>query len=87
MDREPVFLVTCEHADNVVPTAYEACFQNDRQVLKTHQAFDLGALELAKELAHCLDAILIQSHRDPPCCRSEPFSLESPGLLAVHEAP
>jgi len=61
MGREPAFLVTCEHADNVVPTAYEACFQNDRQVLKTHQAFDLGALELAKELAHCLDAILIQA--------------------------
>lgn len=61
MAEEQVLLVTCEHGGNTVPTAYKACFQDDREVLKTHQAFDLGALELAKELADSLGANLIQS--------------------------
>jgi predicted N-formylglutamate amidohydrolase len=44
-------LVTCEHASNVVPARWRKAFAAQSAVLKTHRAWDPGALILARELA------------------------------------
>lgn len=50
----PVFL-TCEHASQRLPAGW-SWPEPDRRLLDTHWAYDLGARELALELAHALDA-------------------------------
>ena len=45
------YILTCEHAGNEVPAAYEHLFRGNEEVLYTHKAIDLGALRLAKHLA------------------------------------
>jgi predicted N-formylglutamate amidohydrolase len=49
-------LVTCEHASNAVPARWRKAFAADRAVLKTHRAWDPGAVILARELAREFDA-------------------------------
>ena len=61
MANGAVILVTCEHGGNTVPPPYENVFRDDREVLKTHHAYDRGALELAREMADHFDAALIHS--------------------------
>lgn len=46
-----ITLVTCEHATNYVPRQWEHCFAQDRAVLETHRAYDIGALPIAMRLA------------------------------------
>ena len=44
-------LITCEHAVNTVPGAYNGLFATCREILDTHHAYDIGAEEAAKSLA------------------------------------
>lgn len=50
------FLLTCEHASNVVPAPWKACFANDPEVLNTHRGFDPGARKLYRRLLPLADA-------------------------------
>jgi predicted N-formylglutamate amidohydrolase len=51
----PVSLIlTCEHAGNRVPPAYGHLFKGKRAILKTHEAYDPGALPVARFLAKAL---------------------------------
>ena len=45
------YLLTCEHAGNKIPAAYEHLFRGKEEILYSHKAIDFGALQLAKELA------------------------------------
>ena len=44
-------LVTCEHAGNQVPEAYQYLFDQDKGVLQTHRGIDIGALQMAQTLS------------------------------------
>lgn len=52
--RYETFLVTCEHASNAVPRAWEHCFAGHGAVLETHRAWDPGAAELARAIGTAL---------------------------------
>jgi predicted N-formylglutamate amidohydrolase len=54
-------LFTCEHGGNRVPRVCAAAFKNAKGVLKTHRAWDPGALDLARLCARRLDAPLFFS--------------------------
>lgn len=53
-----MLIISCEHASNAIPTAYQTLFATHTQLLKTHQAYDIGALELAELLALSADYYL-----------------------------
>ena len=40
-------IITCEHGGNKIPKKYSYLFRNNKNILATHEGFDLGALELA----------------------------------------
>lgn len=44
-------LITCEHGGNDIPKAYSPLFKKFQKLVKTHRGYDLGALELAKNLS------------------------------------
>ncbi len=44
-------LITCEHAVNTVPDRYAALFTNKQKMLSGHRGYDIGALELAREIS------------------------------------
>lgn len=44
-------IITCEHGGNKIPEEYRHLFKDDIGVLKTHKAYDPGALELAEEIS------------------------------------
>ncbi|WP_138434797.1 N-formylglutamate amidohydrolase [Winogradskyella algicola] len=48
-------VLTCEHGGNVIPKAYAKQF-TDREILKTHRGFDLGALDLFEYLEPLAEA-------------------------------
>ncbi|WP_431137046.1 N-formylglutamate amidohydrolase [Psychroserpens mesophilus] len=43
-------IITCEHGGNDIPKPYEYLFKKEKHVLKTHQGFDLGALDIFEYL-------------------------------------
>lgn len=43
-------IITCEHGGNEIPEPYRAVFKTEKQVLETHQGFDLGALDVFEYL-------------------------------------
>jgi predicted N-formylglutamate amidohydrolase len=45
------YLITCEHAGNIIPAEYQHLFKGKEEVLYSHKAIDFGALRLAKHLA------------------------------------
>ncbi len=49
--------VSCEHASNRIPAAYRELF-TDNVVLESHRGWDIGALQIAKQLAVFFDAPL-----------------------------
>ena len=73
----PLF-VTCEHASERLPSAW-SWPESDRRLLGTHWAYDLGARELALELAHALDASAVLSR----CCASLARRASPPASLSV----
>ncbi len=54
-------VITCEHAGNQVPKAYEYLFQLNKEILKTHKAYDIGAMELACYLSDEVRARLFET--------------------------
>ncbi|MEW4924296.1 N-formylglutamate amidohydrolase [Algibacter sp. 2305UL17-15] len=48
-------VLTCEHAGNTIPKAYNKYFKNSEAILETHRALDLGALDLFKTLEPLAD--------------------------------
>ncbi|MBC5991672.1 N-formylglutamate amidohydrolase [Pontibacter cellulosilyticus] len=48
-------LLTCEHGGNQIPVAYQSLFQGHQDVLKSHAGYDIGALELFRELEPIAD--------------------------------
>lgn len=51
-------LLTCEHSAPAIPRPYAGLFADDNRVLRTHRAYDLGALPVARHLARTLRAPL-----------------------------
>ncbi|MCC5792615.1 MAG: N-formylglutamate amidohydrolase [Legionellaceae bacterium] len=49
--KRPALVISCEHAVNTIPPAYQALFQQQAHQLQTHQGIDFGALEIAKHLS------------------------------------
>ena len=54
-------LFTCEHGGNEVPAEYQMFFTGHKDVLQTHSAYDIGALELARYLADGFSVPLYES--------------------------
>jgi predicted N-formylglutamate amidohydrolase len=61
MKRPPVFLVTCEHGGNRIPPRLRRYFRAHARLLATHEAYDPGALAMARTLAATLRAPLVAS--------------------------
>ena len=47
-------LITCEHANNLVPTKYSHHFAPHQALLQTHRGYDIGAFSIAKKLSTAL---------------------------------
>ncbi|MBC7547797.1 MAG: N-formylglutamate amidohydrolase [Polaromonas sp.] len=56
-----VLILTCEHGGNEVPPDYAPLFVGHEALLPTHRGWDLGALQLAQEMAAFFDAPLFYS--------------------------
>jgi predicted N-formylglutamate amidohydrolase len=59
-DGRASLLLVCEHATNYIPAQFENLQLAD-EVLNSHAALDIGALELAENLSHKLDAPLLST--------------------------
>ena len=59
-DGRASLLLVCEHASNYIPAQFESLQLAD-EVLNSHAALDIGALELAQNLSHKLDAPLLST--------------------------
>lgn len=53
------FLITCEHGGNRIPPCYRGLFHGHEALLRTHRAYDPGALRIAREMAASLPAPLL----------------------------
>lgn len=56
-----LIMVTCEHGGNRIPVEYADLFRGWHAVLRTHRAYDAGALIMARDLAVVLRAPLVVS--------------------------
>ena len=59
-DGRASLLLVCEHASDYIPARLENLLLTD-EVLHSHAALDIGALDLAKTLSHKLDAPLLST--------------------------
>lgn len=59
--KNTVYIITCEHAGNRVPKKLDHLFPDAGTILETHRGYDLGALDLAKEIASVLGAPIFYS--------------------------
>lgn len=53
-------IITCEHAGNRVPPAYDHLFQDADEVLRSHRGWDPGALPMATYLSEKLNVPLFK---------------------------
>jgi predicted N-formylglutamate amidohydrolase len=44
------FIISCEHASNTIPNQYKNLFKNKAVLLRSHRAYDAGALDIARSL-------------------------------------
>ena len=58
---QEVLILSCEHGGNEVPPDYAPLFVDHEALLPTHRGWDLGALQLAREMAAFFDAPLFYS--------------------------
>ena len=58
---QEVLIFSCEHGGNEVPPDYAALFVGHEALLPTHRGWDLGALQLAQEMATFFGAPLFFS--------------------------
>ncbi len=56
-----VFLVTCEHGGNRIPTPFRRMFRGQRALLASHRGYDAGSLVMARDLAQAFNAPLVAS--------------------------
>lgn len=61
MPNRDFYLITCEHGGNRVPSRYHDFFRGHEKLLRTHRAYDIGALRVAREFADALSAPLMVS--------------------------
>ena len=61
MPPRDFYLITCEHGGNRVPSRYHDFFRGHEPLLRTHRAYDVGALRVAREFAGALSAPLVVS--------------------------
>jgi len=54
-------VVTCEHAGNQIPKAYDYLFRNKEKLLNSHRGWDPGAVEIAQSVARVLKARLFET--------------------------
>lgn len=59
--KNKVYIITCEHAGNRVPKKLEHLFLGAGKILETHRGYDIGALDLAKEIGSGLGAPIFYS--------------------------
>jgi predicted N-formylglutamate amidohydrolase len=59
--RGDCIIITCEHGGNQVPPDYAPLFVGREALLATHRGWDLGALELATQMADAIGAPLFSS--------------------------
>ena len=59
-DGKSPYLLVCEHASNFIPETFDGLGLN-ADALRTHIAWDPGAVEVARHLASSLDAPLVES--------------------------
>ncbi|MGQ3889737.1 N-formylglutamate amidohydrolase [Legionella sp. CNM-1927-20] len=52
-------ILSCEHAVNTIPPAYEHYFKDYQQLLDTHRGLDIGALAIAKHLSKTFNYPLV----------------------------
>lgn len=61
VETNDFFLITCEHGGNRIPAGYREFFRGREALLRTHRAYDMGALRMAREFSAALSAPLIVS--------------------------
>ena len=54
------FLVICDHSSNIIPSTYNLGISSND--LKSHRAYDLGASDVAYELAKLLSCSLVMAN-------------------------
>src|SRR3954471_15200175 len=59
--RPDQLLITCEHGGNSIPPRYRTAFATAGRALASHEGFDDGALELARQFSRRLHAPLVYS--------------------------
>ncbi|MCC5863338.1 MAG: N-formylglutamate amidohydrolase [Gammaproteobacteria bacterium] len=57
----PGLLITCEHGGNRVPAQYAALFAGQQALLESHRGLDIGSLVIARQIAHRLEAPLVEA--------------------------
>lgn len=55
-------ILSCEHAVNTIPEAYQFLFTTNPAVLETHRAIDFGAFEIAKYFEQTFNCPLISAN-------------------------
>jgi len=55
-------VISCEHGGHVVPDAFAHCFAGQDNLLRTHEGYDLGAQDLAHDIADAVGVSLHDSH-------------------------
>ena len=61
MVKNDSFIITCEHGGNRIPSRYRDFFRGRQELLRSHRAYDVGALRVAREFADALSAPLFVS--------------------------
>jgi predicted N-formylglutamate amidohydrolase len=59
--NQKTLIISCEHAVNVIPTICEPLFDQKKAILATHEAFDFGAIDIAKHFSRAFDCPLIEA--------------------------
>lgn len=54
-------IITCEHAVNTIPNAYQHLFQEQPDVLNSHRAIDFGARDIARQFSQQLKCPLFEA--------------------------
>ncbi|HJV73041.1 MAG TPA: N-formylglutamate amidohydrolase [Noviherbaspirillum sp.] len=61
MVKNDYFLISCEHGGNRIPSRYRDFFRGQEDLLRSHRAYDIGALRIAHEFSDALSAPLFAS--------------------------
>lgn len=59
--KKTKIILSCEHATNHIPAQYLYLFQNNPNILNTHEAYDIGSNEITDELYKTLNCKLVKA--------------------------